>query len=104
MKHLKVGDKVIAVFLGSADECEVIEITDKKKKLYKLKMKTGTILPGVTWFKLLDDKEKQKKPWHILKYIGHKEPKVMEKENIPKTDLDEAIEQQRKFLRGEIKD
>ncbi len=75
MKHLKVGDIVGAIFLGSSCECEVIEITDKKNK-----------------------------PWHILKYLGHKEPKVMEKDSIQKADLDKAIAKQKKFLRGEIKD
>jgi len=104
MKHLKVGDIVGAVFLGSSCECEVIEITDKKSKLYKLRMKSGTILPGVTWFKNLDKKDRKKKPWHILKYIGHKEHKVIEKDNIQKADLDKAIAKQKKFLRGEIKD
>ena len=104
MKHLKIGDIVGAVFLGSACECEVIEIVDKKKKSYKLRMKSGTILPGVTWLKNLDDKQKKKTPWHIVKYIGHKEPKVIEKDNIQKADLDKAINKQRKFLRGDIKD
>ena len=104
MKHLKVGDIVKAVFLGSSCECEVIEIVDKKKKSYKLRMKSGTILPGVTWLKNLDDKQKKKAPWHILKYIGHKEPKVIEKDNIQKADLDKAIAQQKKFLRGDIKE
>ena len=101
MKHLKLGDIVSAVFLGTADECEVIEIIDKQ--LYKLRMKSGTILPGVTWLKLLDAKQKKNKPWHIVKYIGHKEPKVIEKDNIQKADLDKAINKQRKFLRGDIK-
>ncbi len=101
MKHLKVGNIVGAVFLGSACECEVIEVMDKKKKLYKLRMKSGTILPGVTWFKNLDAKERKKKPWHIVKYLGHKEPKVIEKDSIQKTDLDKAIAKQKKFLRGE---
>jgi len=98
MKHLKVGDIVIAVFLGSPSECEVIEITDKKKKLYKLQMKSGTILPSVTWLKLLD----KPKPWHIVKYVGHTKLKVIKKDTIQKTDLDKAIAKQKKFLRGEI--
>ena len=104
MKHLKVGDIVGAVFLGSSCECEVIEIVDKKKKSYKLRMKSGTILPGVTWLKNLDDKQKKKTPWHIVKYIGHKESKVIEKDNIQKADLDKAIAKQKKFLRGDIKE
>jgi hypothetical protein len=104
MKHLKVGDIVVAVFLGSPDECEVIEIIDKKNKLYKLRMKSGTILPGVTWFKLLDTKQRQNKPWHIVKYVGHKEPKVVVKDSIQKADLDKAIAKQKKFIRGEIKE
>ncbi len=53
-KRLKVGDLVTAVFLGTAYDCEVIEIIDRKKKSYKLRMKSGTILPGVTWLKNLD--------------------------------------------------
>ena len=101
MKHLKVGDIVGAVFLGSSCECEVIEIVDKKKKSYKLRMKSGTILPGVTWLKNLDAKQKKNKPWHILKYVKHIEPKVIEKDNIQKADLDKAIAKQKKFLRGE---
>ena len=104
MKHLKVGDIVKAVFLGSSCECEVIEIVDKKKKSYKLRMKSGTILPSVTWLKNLDAKQKKNKPWHIVKYIGHKEPKVIEKDNIQKAGLDKAIAQQKKFLRGDIKE
>ena len=104
MKLLKVGDIVITVFLGTPEECEVIEITDKKKRLYKLRMKSGTILPDVTWYKLLDAKQKKNKPWHIVKYIGHKDPKVIEKDKIQKSDLDKAIAKQKKFLRGEIND
>ena len=65
----KSSNHVIAIFLGSPEPCEVIEVTDKKNKLYKLRMKSGTILPGVTWFKLLDAKEKKNKPWHILKFV-----------------------------------
>ena len=102
MKHLKVGDIVGAVFLGTPEECEVIEITDKQ--LYKLRMKSGTILPSVTWLKLLDAKQKKNKPWHILKYIGHKKPKVIEKDNIQKPDLDKAIQKQKHFIRGNIKE
>ena len=103
MKHLKVGDIVIAVFLGSPEECEVIAITDKKEKLYKLRMKSGTILPGVTWLKNLDAKQKKNKPWHILKYVKHDKSKVIEVDKNTQSDLDQAIEQQRKFIRGEIK-
>jgi len=103
MKHLKVGDIVIAVFLGTPSECEVIEITDKKKKLYKLRMKSGTILPSVTWYKLLDAKQKKNKPWHILKYVKHEKSKVQEDGKITRSDLDSIIDKQTKFIRGEIK-
>ena len=103
MKHLKIGDIVGAVFLGSACECEVIEIVDKKKKSYKLRMKSGTILPGVTWYKLLDAKQKKNKPWHIVKYIGHTKSKVSEKDNIQKADLEKAMRKQKDFLGGNIK-
>jgi len=103
MKKLKLGDIVGAVFLGTPEECEVIEITDNKKKLYKLRMKSGTILPSVTWFKLLDEKQKKNKPWYIVKYIGHKELKVIQKDNIQKADLDKELHKQKNFIRGEIK-
>jgi len=104
MKHLIVGDIVIAAFLGSPEPCEVIEVTDKKTKLYKLRMKSGTILPGVTWFKLLDSKQKKNKPWYILKYMKHEKSKVIETNKSNRADLEQALEQQRKFIRGEIKD
>jgi len=103
MKHLKVGDIVEAVFLGEASKCEVIEITDKKKKLYKLRMISGTILPSVTWLKNLDAKQKKNKPWHILKYIGHTKIKVQKDASINRSDLDQAIDKQKNFIRGEIK-
>ena len=103
MKHLKVGDVVIASFLGTPNECKIVEVTDKKNKLYKLRMKCGTFLPGVTWLKLLDDKQKKNKPWHILKYVKHEKSKVIEDTKSIRSDLDHAIDQQRKFIRGEIK-
>ena len=103
MKRLKLGDIVEAVFLGTPEVCEVIEIIDKQKKLYKLRMKSGTILPGVTWYKLLDAKQKKNKLWYILKYIRHTESKVIEKDNIQKADLDIEIQKQKNFIRGEIK-
>ena len=102
MKKLKIGDIVIAVFLGTSSECEVIEILDKH--LYKLRMKCGTILPGVTWLKNLDAKQRKNKPWHLVKYVGHTKSKVIEKDNIQKADLDKAIAKQKKFLRGDIKE
>ena len=104
MKHLKVGDIVAAVFLGSPEESVVVEISNKKEKLYKLQLKSGTFLPNVTWFKLLDPKARKTKPWYIVKYIGHKEVKVLKKDSIQSADLDKAIAKQKKFIRGEIKE
>ena len=98
MKKLKLGDIVEAVFLGEVSECEVIEITDKQ--LYKLRMKSGTILPSVTWKKLLI----KDKPWHIVKYLKHNKSKVIEKEKVQKVDLDKAIQKQKHFIRGNIKE
>jgi len=103
MKHLKIGDIVIAVFLGSPEPCEVIEVIDKKEKLYKLRMKSGTILPGVTWLKNLDVKQKKTKPWHILKYVKHIKPKVQEDIKIKRSDLDIHVQKQKDFLHGNIK-
>ena len=97
-KRFKVGDLVTAVFLGTAYDCEVIEITDKH--LYKLRTSDGTILPSVTWPDLM----KKNSPWYLVKKTGHKESKVIKKDNIQKTDLDKAIAKQKKFLRGEIND
>ena len=101
MKKLKIGDIVIAVFLGTSSECEVIEILDKH--LYKLRMKCGTILPGVTWLKNLDAKQRKNKPWHLVKYVGHTKSKVIEKDNIQKADLEKVIQKQKDFLGGNIK-
>ena len=98
MKKLKLGDIVEAVFLGEVSECEVIEITDKQ--LYKLRMKSGTILPSVTWKKLLI----KDKPWHIVKYLKHIKPKVQKDNKINRSDLENAIQKQKHFIRRSIKE
>tara|TARA_R110002020_G_scaffold76093_5_gene193159 strand:- start:426 stop:734 length:309 start_codon:yes stop_codon:yes gene_type:complete len=101
MKKLKVGDIVVAVFLGTPGECEVIEVIDKH--LYKLRMESGTILPGVTWLKNLDAKQRKNKPWHIVKYVRHLKSKVIQKDSIQKADLEKSIQKQKDFLGGNIK-
>jgi len=101
MKKLKIGDIVVAVFLGTPGECEVIEVIDKH--LYKLRMESGTILPGVTWLKNLDVKQRKNKPWHIVKYVRHSKSKVIEKDSIQKADLEKSIQKQKDFLGGNIK-
>ena len=65
-------------------------------------MKSGTILPGVTWYKLLDSKQKKNKPWYIVKYVRHTNSKVPKKDNIQKADLEKAIQKQKDFLDGNI--
>ena len=65
MKKLKVGDRVIAKFLGEPKYCTVIEVT--KKDVYKLKTVDGTIYPSSVWKKKapLDKKGKIISPWYI---------------------------------------
>ena len=106
-KKLKVGDLVRAYFLGTPDRCEVIEVTDKD--LYKLRMTSGTILPGVTWYSLLNAKEKKNKPWYIDGYLGHKQITKSEEDQITsqnttdKVELEKAIKNQKDFIRGAVK-
>jgi len=105
-KKLKVGDLVRAYFLGTPDRCEVIEVTDKD--LYKLRMTSGTILPGVTWYSLLNAKEKKNKPWYIDGYLGHKQITKSEEDQITSqnttdlNDLKKAINLQKNFVKGKI--
>ena len=96
MKKLKLGDMVVAVFLGTSYECKVIEIIDKHK--YKLQKLDGTILPNVTWKSLLE----KKSPWYIIKFIKSNKHKVKHKENIQQSDLKKAIQKQKDFLSGNI--
>ena len=65
LRQLKIGDRVNAFFLGSPLECEVIEIVEKD--LYKLKSKSGTILPNVKWKKkcAVNKKGEITSPWYI---------------------------------------
>ena len=106
-KKLKVGDIVSACFLGTPERCEVIQVTDKN--LYKLRMSSGTILPGVTWYSLLDAKEKKTKPWYIDAYLEHKQTtKSNEDQNTSqnttdKVELDKAIKKQKKFIKGKAR-
>ena len=44
------------------------------------------------------------KPWHMVKYLRHNKSKVVEKENVQKADLDIAIQKQKHFIRGNIKE
>ena len=71
MKKLKVGDKVIAIFLGSERKCEVVEVHKSSNTTYKLKTRDGTFLPNANWAKKCpkDKKGKIKSPWYIAKYI-----------------------------------
>lgn len=65
-KKLKIGDKVLAFFLGSPIDCEVIMIVEKDK--YKLKsVGDGTIFPNAMW-KTSCPKDKKgniTSPWYI---------------------------------------
>ena len=101
-KKLKVGDIVRAFFLGSPYECEVIKIVEKNS--YKLRQIDGTILPGVKWKKDMD----KKSVWFIDSYVGSTdvgkltEDKITRKHTTDKTELNEAIEKQKKFIKGTI--
>ena len=66
-------------------------------------MESGTILPGVTWLKNLDAKQRKNKPWHIVKYVRHLKSKVIQKDSIQKADLEKSIQKQKDFLGGNIK-
>jgi len=101
-KKLKLGDKVQAYFLGSAEKCIVIEVIDRYS--YKLQLESGLILPEVSW---KVDMHK-KSPWYIHAYLGHNEvPKSKEGKNtIQNTtdmeDLTRAIKKQKKFIQGKV--
>jgi len=62
---LKVGDKVLARFLGEKKYCEVVQVYSGNK--YKIVSKDGTVFPNSPWRK---DAEINKKghiisPWFI---------------------------------------
>ena len=67
MKKLKLGDNVIARFLGEIFKCEVIKVVDKDT--YHLLTKQGTTLPSVQWKDKCEVNKKGKilSPWHIEK-------------------------------------
>jgi len=71
MKRLKVGDGVIAMFLGSECKC-VVEVVHRDSPItYKLKTIDGTYLPNAQWEKrsIRDKKGKIVSPWYIKRYI-----------------------------------
>jgi len=109
-KKLIIGDIVQAYFLGSPEPCEVTEIIDKNS--YKLRMKSGTILPGVKWKQDMD----KKSPWYIDAYLGHnnitKSPKDQNtsQNTLPlsewsddKKELEKAVKKQKEFIKGKVK-
>ena len=69
MKKLKIGDQVIARFLGESRKCKVIKVIDKDT--YKLQTDQGTIYPKAKWKKKcqVDKKGKIISPWYIDKLI-----------------------------------
>ena len=101
-KKLKIGDIVQAYFLGGAEKCTVIEVVDKYS--YKLRCKTGLVLPNVSWKVDMD----KKSPWYIDAYLGHNVvPKLTEGKNTnqnttDKVKLDKAIKKQKKFTKGNL--
>ena len=101
-KKLKIGDIVQAYFLGGAEKCTVIEVVDKYS--YKLRCKTGLVLPNVSWKVDMD----KKSPWYIDAYLGHNVvPKLTEDKNTSqnttdKVELDKAIKKQKKFIKGNL--
>ena len=72
MKKLKLGDMVVARFLGESFECEVIKVVDKDT--YSLKTGRGTTLPSVKWKAKCERNKKGKilSPWHIEKLKQNK--------------------------------
>lgn len=64
---LVVGDKVVASFLGSLQNCIVTEVVDRDT--YKVKTHEGTILPSCKWKDKTpkDRKGKITSPWFIVK-------------------------------------
>ena len=101
-KKLKIGDIVQAYFLGGAERCTVIEVIDRYS--YKLRCKTGLVLPNVSWKVDMD----KKSPWYIDAYLGHNVvPKLTEDKNTSqnttdKVELDKAIKKQKKFIKGKL--
>ena len=73
MKKLKLGDNVIARFLGDRFQCEVIKVVDKDT--YHLLTKQGTTLPSVKWKDKCERNKKGKilSPWHIEKVNQNKD-------------------------------
>jgi len=73
MKRLKVGDKVVAYFLGSPYTCTVEVVNKSSIITYKLKTRDGTFLPNAQWEKkcIKDKKGQIVSPWYIKSYIKH---------------------------------
>jgi hypothetical protein len=103
MKKLKIGNIVSAAFLGEVHRCEVIEITEKD--MYKLRMESGTILPSVQWKKQM----KKNSPWHIIALLDSTtivkstKSKDTNKNTTNKIQLENAIKNQKDFIRGAVK-
>jgi len=64
--NLKVGNVVIANFMGIPHKCQVTEVISKDT--YKLLSTTGTIFGSAKWGKHLIEYT----PWYIVKKIKNK--------------------------------
>lgn len=102
-KKLVVGDKAAVRFLGSIEECTVIEVM--KDKSYKFRMRSGTIIPNCFW----KQDAPTKSAWYIEEYLG-KDTNIKSLENhntiehtTDKNKLKDEIKKQQNFIRGNHK-
>ena len=111
-KKLKIGEQVIAVFLGSKIQCEVVEISPMG---YKLITPKGRYLPNANW---LSSEDKKKVPWHIVSLCTERismdivgKSSVSQRDTVTgsndatelKSAVDKHIIKQKKFLEHKLK-
>jgi hypothetical protein len=92
---LNIGDTVTVRMLGSPRVGKVMSI--RTEGTYDVRCADGAILPNCDWE---DTTLKKPKPWFIVSRDAKGTGKI-ETENM--SDLSDIIEDQKKFLRGEIK-
>ena len=98
--RLKVGDRVKCRYLGVPEE-GVIEF-EREDGNFNVRLDRGLLLPSINWY----DPTIKRKPWYIESFNGVTvtvPPPDVKRGKTDDTEIQQAFDDQKKFIRGKIK-
>lgn len=96
----KIGDWVTCRFLGSP--CEGVILEERNDGNYNVRLQNGRVLPNINWY----DPDNKKKPWFIESFNGvtiDLPEQYTADDKASDNKIQQAFEEQKKYIRGKIK-